>query len=179
MIDWFYFTYGVKKWLIDDQATALAEAAMLLPPMLTLMMGIFDLGTGIVLSQKTITSSQIAADLVARDRTVDSAAVEEVIDASQLAFEPYLLHAFGIDIASIQFDNNRNPVVLWRVTRDMSPNTEAVASVAGLSNPGEGMIIVTTKYSYTPYFSKFFTGDLDFTEVAFSRGRRSPTVTWE
>lgn len=179
VIDWFYVLHGVRSWGRNEEATALVEAALLFPPMLAVLMGVFDLGNGILLGQKTITSSQIAADLVARDRTVNSSEVEEIIDAAQLAFEPFRLSEFGIDIVSVTFNATQQPVVLWRVTRDMSPNTEAVESVRGLAPSGEGMVIVTVQYSYLPKFSNYFTGGFDFQEVAFSRGRRSPTVTWE
>lgn len=178
-IDWFYIWHGIQKWIEEEDATAMVEAAMLVPPMLTMLMGVYDLGNGIVLSQKTVTSSQIAADLVARGRTMDSAEIEEVINAAKLAFEPYQLHNFGIDVVSVTFDSLQQPVVLWRETRDMLPNTDAVQSVDGLAPQGEGMIIVTVKYAYYPFFAQMFMGNLKFQEVAFARGRRSPTVTWE
>ena len=142
-------------------------------------MGVYDLGNGIVLAEKTITASQIGADLVARNKTMNSADIEEIINASRLAFEPYALNEFGIDIASITFDAAQQPVVLWRVTRDMLPNTAAVASVNGMAPMGEGMVIVTVKYKYAPFFAQLFVDPLEYQEVAFTRGRRSPTVTWE
>ena len=178
-IDWFYTVDALKKWSVEEDATAMVEAAMLIPPMLTLLMGVYDLGNGIVLAEKTITASQIGADLVARNKTMNSADIEEIISASRLAFEPYALHDFGIDIASITFDSNRHPVVLWRVTRDMLPNTAAVASVDQMAPTGEGMVIVTVKYTYPPFFAQLFMEPLNYQEVAFTRGRRSPTVTWE
>jgi Flp pilus assembly protein TadG len=179
VIDWFYTLHAVRQWKLEEHGTAVVEAAVLFPPMITLMMGVFDLGNGIVLSQKTITSSQVAADLVSRNRTIDAASVEEVINAARLAFEPYGINQFGIDIASVEFDALQQPVILWRETRDMAPNAEAVQSLSGLAPEGEGMIVVTVQYAYVPHFSRFFTGDLNLREVAFARGRRSATVTWE
>jgi len=181
-VDWFYtkhyLTSRLEEWTENEDGVAVMEAALLFPPMLVLMMGVFDLGNGIVLSQKTITASQIAADLVSRNRTIDASGLEDIISGSKLAFEPYGLSSYGVDIVSVEFDADQNPDILWRETRDMSPNDVSVASVAGLGEQGDGMIIVTVKYSYVPKFSHFFTGTLDFTEVAFTRGRRSPTVTW-
>lgn len=179
VIDWFYTLHGLKNWSVEEDATAMLEAVMLFPPMLTLLMGVYDLGNGIVLAEKTITASQIAADLTARNRTVGSGDIEQIIDAAQLAFEPYVLREFGIDIASITFDASRHPVELWRVTRDMMPNTAAVASVDGMAPQGEGMVIVTVTYAYNPMFAQLFMDELVYQEVAFTRGRRSPTVTWE
>lgn len=179
VIDWFYTLYGIRKWVENDEATALVEAAFLLPPMMTLLMGVYDLGNGIALGQKTISASQIAADLIARDRTMNSAQIENIINAAELAFNPYSLNDFGIDIASVTFNAAQQPVVLWRRTRNMTPNHEAVNSVNGLAPQGEGMVIVTVVYEYNPFFSKPVVGKIGFEEVAFTRGRRSPTVTWE
>lgn len=177
-IDFFYITQSIKEWANNEDGIAMVEAAMLFPPMLTLLLGTFDLGNGIVLSQKTITASQVAADLISRNKTMNEPNLNDIIEGSKLAFEPYGTFKYGVDIVSVEFDSNRVPQILWRETQNMSPNQNAVASVNGLSDEGDGMIIVTVVYSYTPQFANFFTGDFEFTEVAFTRGRRSPTVTW-
>ena len=177
-IDFFYITQVIKNWIDDEEGVAMVEAVMLFPPMITLMCGVYDLGNGILLSQKTITASQVAADLISRNKTMNNVNLADIIAGSKLAFEPYSSNDYGVDIVSVQFDGNKNPMVLWRRTENMLPNIEAVNSVKGLSPTGEGMIIVTVAYKYTPQFAKFFTGDLEFNEVAFARGRRSATVTW-
>jgi Flp pilus assembly protein TadG len=160
-----------------QEGTAAMEAAMLFPILITLLMGVYDLGNGIILSQKTITATQIAADLLARDQSVNNNELDNSIEAARLAFQPYRLNEFGIDIVSIRFDQNRMPQILWRETRDMPANNEAVTNTNGIGDMGEGMMIVTVRYTYKPYFVKFFTSDIEMQEVAYSRGRRSPTVT--
>jgi Flp pilus assembly protein TadG len=177
-IDFFYISHSIKSWIEREDGVAMLEAAMLFPPMLTLLLGTFDLGNGIVLSQKTITASQVAADLISRNKTMNEANLGDIIEGSKLAFEPYGTVQYGVDIVSVEFDSNKVPQILWRETQNMLPNHEAVSSVNGLYDDGEGMIIVTVVYSYAPQFAKFFTGEFEFSEVAFTRGRRSATVTW-
>ena len=155
------------------------EAVMLFPPLLLLLMGVYDLGNGIILSQKTITATQIAADLVARDSTINASRLEDTISAARLAYEPYSLNEFGIDVVSVEFDEDRIPQILWRETRDMLPNNQAITNVNGIGTEGEGMVIVTVQYTYTPFFAHYFVDDLDMQEVAYARGRRSPTVEWQ
>ncbi len=167
-----------SSFIFDEKGTAGVEAALLMPVMAVLMMGVWDIGRGIVVNQKAISASQVAADLLARDKTVDTGTLEEAVEASKLSFQPYDVTSYGIDIVSIEFDENKEPDILWRETRNMSPNDSAVDSTVGLAPEGEGMIIVTVKYNYTPFFSAVLTDELEFTEVAFTRGRRSPTVTW-
>ena len=178
-IDFFFIEQSIRSWIDSEDGVAMVEAALLFPPMLTLLLGTYDLGNGIVLSQKTITASQVAADLVSRNKTMNTANLNDIIAGSKLAFEPYGTAYYGVDIVSIEFDNTGKPIVLWRETQNMSPNANAVSSVTGMATNGEGVIIVTVVYKYIPKFAHFFTGEFDFTEVAFTRGRRSATVEWD
>lgn len=166
----------IRNYWQDERGTALMEAALLIPSMMALLMGVFDVGNGIILNQRTITASQVAADLVSRDFTVTSAQIDEAVEASSLTFEPYETNAFAIDIVSTEFDDDGEPIILWRETRNMPPNDEAVDSIAGMGDEGDGMLIVTVRYSYVPFFGQMFLSDFDMQEVAFTRGRRSPTV---
>lgn len=178
-LDFFYIEQTIRSWIANDDGVAMVEAVMLFPPMLTLLLGVYDLGNGIILSQKTITASQVAADLISRNKTMNTSNLSDIIEGSKLAFEPYSHSDYGVDIVSVQFDSNKNPQILWRRTENMSPNNNAVNSVKGLSATGDGMVIVTVVYKYVPKFAHVFTGQMDFSEVAFARGRRSATVTWD
>lgn len=169
---------GIKKWLRAEDGVAAIEAAMLFPLMVALMAGSFDLGQGIVLSGRTVTASQVVADLISRDKTANLTSVNDDISAAQLVYQPFSLSEFGIDIASVQFDTNKKPVVLWRETRSMSPNTAAIDSLVGVGAAGDGMIVVTVQYTYKPLFTQYFASPVQMSEVAFARGRRSPAVTW-
>ncbi|MES2729102.1 MAG: TadE/TadG family type IV pilus assembly protein [Pseudomonadota bacterium] len=170
--------HRLRTFRAGKDGTALIEAALLIPVMLTLLMGIYDIGNGIMLNQRTITASQVAADLISRDFTVTSGQVNEVIAAARLSFQPYASGTMGIDIASVEFDDQERPVVLWRETRNMAPNQAAVSSVQGLGEEGDGLIIVTIRYTYVPHFGQMFMNAFNMQEVAFTRGRRSPTVEY-
>jgi len=167
----------ITRWIIEEKATALTETMIIFPMMMTLLMGVYDIGQGIVVSQKTIGASQIIADLITRNREVDMTLVNDIIVAGRLALEPYETVTFGYDIASIEFNASGDPIVLWRVTENMDPNEVAVLSSEGLGTTGEGVVVVTAVYTYTPFFSDFLVGDINMSEVAFLRGRRSPLVT--
>lgn len=179
VIDWFYTLHGIKSWWMEEDGVAAIEAALLFPVLVTLLAGVYDLGTGIILKGRTVTASQIAADLISRNKTANSTSVNDIIAASKLAYDPFGLNGFGIDIASVEFDSRKNAKVLWRQTQAMSPNNTAVTSLNGVGAEGEGMIVVTVQYTYKPLFAHYFTKNFYMSEVAFARGRRSKTVTWE
>lgn len=166
----------VKKFWRRDDGVAAIEAALLIPIMLTMFLGTYDVGTAILANQKAVTASQVTADLIARNRNVCDTEINEAIEAARLAMLPYSNNNFGIDVVSIRFDEDSNPVVLWRETVGMSANDDAVASTAGFAAEGEGMVLVTVQYNYTPLFARFLASNIPMEEMAFVRGRRSPTV---
>ena len=175
------YTIAVKmqilRWAQEERATALIETVILFPVLITLMMGCYDLGQGVTVNQKAIAASQIIGDLIARDRSVTMAQLQDMITAGELAFDPYATAPFGYDIVSVQFDADGDPEVLWRVTENALENDAAVDSTEGLGGPGEGVLIVTAVYKYKPYFSHFVVSEINMEEVAFLRGRRSATIT--
>ncbi len=168
--------FSFCRYAAEEDATALIETVILMPVMISLLMGCFDLGQGILMNQKTIGASQIIGDLITRDKTVTMGRLEDMITAGEMAFEPYSTATFGYDIASVEFDEDGEPVVLWRVTENMEPNDDAVASTEIIGEPGAGVVVVTSIYKYTPFFSHFVVDEINMKEVAFLRGRLSATV---
>lgn len=167
----------VDAYLRARSASALLEAAFLFPIFITMTFGIFDLGYAILARQKVINASQITADLVARERSIIDAELDQAEAAALLAIEPLDPTVFGIDIVGIQFDINDEPQAIWRETRGaMSPNPDAVTNAAGLGVFNEGVIAVTVEYRYVPTFSKTLVPNYTFREVSYFRGRRNSFI---
>lgn len=164
------------RWLLEEKATAFTESVILLPVMISMLMGSYDLGQGIAINQKTIAASQIIGDLIARERSVTMSSVEDIVAAGELAFEPYSPVPFGYDIVSIQFEDDGDPAVLWRITENTVENDEAVSSTENLGAAGDGIMVVTATYRYETYFTNFVVDEINMREVAFLHGRRSATV---
>lgn len=166
-----------RRFVCREDGSAAIEAALLFPVLMTLLMGMVDIGDAILTNQKVISGSQLSADLLARKSTASSTEIDSAIEAARLALMPFPTDSFGIDIASIQFDSGGAPVILWRETRNMSPNDVAVDSTSAIGAPGEGVLVVTVQYRFEPMFSGHVIGSFAMQEVAFVRGRKSPTIT--
>lgn len=170
-----------KKWARAEDGVAAMESVFVFPILMVLLLGTFDLGNAILANQKTIRASQVTADLVTRDRSVNSAAITEAITAGELALQPFDTASFGVDIVSIRFDDEAAPQIEWRETRNMPPNSNVLLDVAALAEAGSGVVVVTIQYSYDPVFTGFSIGDfaigiLPMQETAFARGRKSSVV---
>lgn len=166
----------IRSFLKNEDGVSALETAILFPVLFAMLMAIYDLGQGVVVNQKTVSAAQIMGDLVSRYEFVDTALVEDIITGGSLALDPYDKTPFGYDIISVIFDEDGNPEVLWRFTDNMDENQDAVDNSVGLGDEGQGVVIVSVNYSYTPFFTDFVINEFDMTEVSFLRGRKSPTV---
>lgn len=166
-----------SRYFCDEGGMSFVETAVLFPVLLSMMMAVYDLGQGVIINQKTVAASQVIADLVTRNEALDLAAVQDIVNAGELALAPYPTTSFGYDIASVEFDEDGDPIVLWRVTENMDQGDSAIDSTIGLGEEGEGTVVVSVVYSYVPYFSNFIVNSIDMVELAFLRGRKSATVT--
>lgn len=167
------------RWKKEDDALAAVEAAMIFPIMLTMLMGIFDMGYGILANQKAVRASQVVADLIARNNVVSDAEVTEAVEAGRLAFEPLDSTSYGVDIVSIRFDEDANAEILWRETVNMPSVPDALSAVEALEDSNEGVVMVSVRYVYEPLFAGFVVNEMTMNEVAFSRGRSTPAITHE
>lgn len=168
--------FKLQPYVRDESGLSIVEFAILFPVLFSMLMAVYDLGQGVVLNQKTVAASQVIADLITRNEVVDTALIDDVVNAGLLAFDPYPTDSFGYDIASVEFDENNDPVVLWRVTENMDQNDDPIDSTIGLGAEGEGVVVVSVVYVYEPFFTNFALGQLNMNELAFLRGRKSATV---
>jgi Flp pilus assembly protein TadG len=166
----------VKRWMAEEDAIASAEAALVFPILLTLLLGTFDMGNGILANQKAIRASQVVADLVTRNMSVDTTDIDEAITAGGLAFEPLDNSTYGIDIISVRFDDDAEPQIVWRETRNMTADPNVLDDVTSLAEAGNGVVVVVVKYLFKPVFAGFVIHDIPMEETAFARGRRSAVV---
>ncbi|MCB9963377.1 MAG: pilus assembly protein [Rhodospirillales bacterium] len=169
----------IEYWVKDQVGVAAVEAALIFPVLLIMFIGLFDLGSGILASQKTIRASQVVVDLVTRSRVVNSGDIDEAINAGSLAYLPMSSENFGVDIVSIRFDEDSVPEIVWRETRNMTPQDDVFDAIESLAEPGGGVVMVSAKYKFEPLFAGFVVDEIDMNERAFGRGRRGAVVERE
>ncbi len=166
----------MKNFLKNISGVSAVETAILFPVLIMMLTAVYDLGQGVVVSQKVNSASQIIGDLIARNETVNEALITDVINAGELALVPYTSLGFAYDIVSLEFDEDGDAFELWRRTFGMAATNQPLEDAVGLGAEGEGVVVVSVQYTYEPFFNEFFVGDLLMNERAFLRGRKSLTV---
>jgi Flp pilus assembly protein TadG len=165
-------------WKKKDGGIAI-EAVIFFPILLTMLFGVFDVGRAITANHKMIIASQVMADLITRGPSVTTSDIDDAISAGVLAMYPYASSAgdFGVDVVSIRFDSSNNPAIVWRDTRNMAADDDAVTRSEGLGTTNEGVVAVTMLYDYKPVFGGVLISSYYMRETAYARGRRTSVVT--
>ena len=167
-----------RKWRKDEKAVAAIEAGLLFPLMVTILCGTIDTGIAVVTNQKVVNSAQVVGDLLAREEDVSDGELADAIVAGRMALQPYPTTSLGTDVAGVQFlTEDVTPTVQWRDTFNMDPNDAILDGSEGLGRENEGIIAVTVRYFYQPYFASIFVDGIQMEEIAYVRGRRGLFVT--
>ncbi len=163
----------------DKRGLATIESAILLPIMVVLLMGMFDIGQAIIINQKVTAASHMANDLITRKTLVTDDDLNDAYGGALMVIDPYDRDALGMDIVGILFDDDDDPEEKWRTTFNMDMNTNLPDSASGLGVDGEGLVAVSTTYTYSPFFSSPIIGDIIMEETSYLRGRKNSFVRYE
>ena len=168
----------IKNFKKAEQGIAAIEFAMFVPLLLTMMLGMVDIGNALLAHKKVATAAQIVGDLVAREVSVSDAEINDAYAAAKMAIEPLNTTLFGLDVASVQYvGTSLTPTVRWQQTYNSTANSQAATIAAGLGQENEGVLVITARYTFTPIFSRFFLHTKQMQEVSVIRGRRTSFVS--
>lgn len=169
---------ALMSWRRSCAATAAIEFTIIFPLMMTLFLGVYDMGNGIMANQKAIAASQTIADLVTRNKQINNALLQDILESGYLTMAPFETDEMGIDIISVSYDEGDLPQQEWRKTFNMTPDPDVLDNAENLGEEGDGVVMVTVTYTYHPPFSHMFIGDIEMEEISVARGRKTPVVEW-
>ncbi|MCB9990816.1 MAG: pilus assembly protein [Rhodospirillales bacterium] len=167
----------IYQWLDREDGVAAAEFALVFPVLFVMMIGVWDVGNALIVNQKAIAAAQIAVDLVGREEVVDDDELAQAFQAATLALQPYDTTSLEIDVVSVEFDEDDNPVVNWQESSSGTTDPTLADRTAGLGTEGGGAIVVEVRYDYEPTFAGTVIGNIEMRERMFTRGRQSAVVT--
>jgi len=170
---------NIKRFLDDNSGLAFIEGAILLPFMITLLFGMYDIGQAIIINQKVTAASHMAADLITRKTVINDSDFSDAVGVAKLVIDPFNRDLMGIDIVGIKFDEDSSPTEMWRHTHNMDQTNSLPSSADGLGVQGEGLVAIATIYDYTPYFSGVLVGNFQMQEISFLRGRKNSFIRYE
>lgn len=158
---------------VNRSGIAAIEFALVLPIMLTLLVGIIE-GVNLHLAgRKVVIAAQAAADLTSQEITATEAKLSDIFAAVTAVMAPYPTATLGYEVSSVEADAGGGITVGWRFSRGaiQGGGGGIPAEAPSLVSTSDSVIAVNITYRYQPALSLVF-GDVDITERAFARPRR-------
>jgi Flp pilus assembly protein TadG len=149
------------------------EFAFVLPALLAMFMGVFEISQAIIVYMKAIDVADTVSDLVAQQKQVASSDIDNYYLAGQLVMAPSNGSGLGLAVASVTFDPaTGSPSVAWQVTRGGAPAMiDADTASTGLGSKGDSIIVAQATYTYTSIFQFLIPQAITMSSRVFSRPR--------
>lgn len=165
----------------DAGGHAFLEAALIFPIMVSIFLGISEVGEALTVSRRMEAAAGTSADLVARLRTVTSpelGAIKPMIDAM---FRPFPTDTIGLVISSVVADADNNTTVAWSYADGAGAVARNVGSEAalpaGLTEPNMSVIFVEVRYNFQSTLAVLIAGGLPMQAEAYMRPRLVAQIT--
>ncbi len=154
----FKFKSLTKRFVRGDSGIAAIEATFVLPFLLLLYFGLFDITSAISFSRKITATSNAVADMVAQNRTsVIKADISDYYNAASMIMSPTPISNVTINVYGYRMVST-TPTQIWKTTNGSGPGCTALpkaSAMTPLMAAGNDLVITISCYNYTPYVATF------------------------
>lgn len=152
----------------DTEAVSAVEFAILLPVMLLLLLGTFDIARAIEVKNKTMLLSRTVSDFVSQARSVTPEELAKIVQASRTVMYPYSSDAavLTIKIESIRKspDDENEFIVDWSYA-PADATTDATVDPDEFSPPDASVVLTKVDYTYNLKFAGFLFERIGFSSI--------------
>ena len=172
----------------DRAGVSALEFAFVLPLMLTIYIGSFELSQGLSAKTKVSQTARTVTDLVARSTTITTSQMSDIFNATNTVMSPFTITTaqFVLVVSTINIDANSNTTIGASCASDgntyYTPG-QTVSVPAALVVPKSQLIWGTASYTYKPFLVRggapFYTmvGPVTLADQMYMAPRMSPTVS--
>jgi Flp pilus assembly protein TadG len=163
----------------DRRAVAAIEFAVLLPFLIILYLGTFEVGQGISINLNNNLAARTVADLASQYVSIADADMSNILGASTTVMAPYPTQPFSVTVSEVAVDASGNATVAWSDSLNGTARSvgASVTLPAGMNTPGAFLIWGETKYVYTPSLGYVLTGSITLSSQIFMSPRNAPSIT--
>ena len=173
---------GVRRLADDRRGVALLEFAFVLPFLVLLFIGGFQLLDAISAYRKVGTTVRALSDLTSQNSTMNGAQADTIIAASAQVMSPYSPSNASLRISQIQVDALSQVKVSWsRASAGTTAYTAGAVFTAlppSLLTPSPSYVLSEITYTYTPHVAATLIGTIPLSQVLYMSPRYSPSIVY-
>lgn len=157
---------SVRRFGADRRAVSAIEFALILPILLLLLMGSFDVTRAIDAKNKTVMLSRTIADFVAQNSSVTTTELANIILASKFVMYPYpdTAAVLTVKIESVNYkDADKKYWVDW--SYPPAASTDVVTTIAV---PDTSSIRAQVRYVHHLKFTSFLATRIGFSQIVLN-----------
>ena len=156
------------------EGLAAVEFAIMAPVMITLYFGVTELADGFTASTKVTSVASTAGDLLAQEKSVCDAEMNDVFTALRSLMYPYPLNQMRIVVSSIVDIGGGVIQVAWSDASNTSPRAvgSAVSVPAGLVAANGSVVLAEVVYNYSSPAGHLIIGSIPLTDKFYLHPRR-------
>lgn len=142
----------------DSRGIAAIEMAFIMPVLVLLYFGLFDLTAMISLSRKITYSSSVVADLITQNKTTVTATnIDDYFNAAEMVMSPTPIASVRIEVFGFRKVSG-TATQQWSKSSTGGTSCGAAPSTAGMTNlmtDGNDLVVARVCTTYTPYVATF------------------------
>jgi Flp pilus assembly protein TadG len=157
-------SFRVRELWIDTKAVAALEFAIVLPFMLLLYVGGFELSRGMAINVKVTAATHSVADMVSQNTQISTAQMQGILSASTAIIAPYPAtdssgSLITVTVSEVSTNGSGNATVQWSKSyngttvgtgRPVGQAMTLPSSLTGAQNNNVSLILGEVSYAYTP-----------------------------
>ncbi len=180
-----------KRFTKERQGTAAIEFALIFPVLLIVYFGLIELSNSLEAKRKVENAANLTGMLVAQATVVNDAYIDNVFEATKMAFEPINVTPLKVVVTSIvrRFeDGNFTNKVDWSESFGTGASSRAAGSIydppGNILGDNRGIILTEVEYTYSRLlasnaFSDYIPDTTTFTTVYWTHPRYVVSIPFE
>lgn len=162
---------AVAAWAGAEAGVAAVEFALVLPVMVTMLLGLSEVTLAVNVDRKVTLLSRSLADLSSRAQSLTTSDLDDVFKAATIVMQPFDPSKLKMTVTQMKVTkvgSNYQGTVDWSCARGPGAQTKAPSVIytvpTGFQNDGTYYMQIDTGLPYTPIFGKTITGTLNLAE---------------
>ncbi len=162
----------------DQSGVAIVEFAYMLPVLLLIYLGSFELCNALSIQRQVTTTARTIVDVTSRNEKVTNDDLDKILQASVQTMTPYSTRLLTATVSEISVDDAGKPTVTWSRGYQTKPllTGKQYALTDALRIPNTSVIVSNVTYNYAPVISKNIFGNIPLSDSIIMNPRKSNDV---
>jgi Flp pilus assembly protein TadG len=177
--NWVATRYASRRLASDRSGVAAVEFALILPLMLLLYLGGFEVLQGIAIDRMTTLAASTVTNLVSQYSTISSTTqMPDILNASSQVLTPYPAINAHVVVSCVAVDGAGHATIAWSQAINGAARTVGTAYElpAALDVPNTEVILGEATYAYTPTVDFMNLGTINLYASDYMLPRSSTTI---